>query len=214
MALYPVALNVEGWPCLIVGGGAMGFARAQRLHDAGAALAIVSPAFDSGFDRLKGIERRQSTFDESDLQGMRLAVAATNDSQINESVARACEERAILCNLVDRSSFGSFSVPAVVQRGSLQVAVNTGGASPALAGALCAWLEDWLPADTEKYVGFLAEARARAKEELHNDAVRSGLARHLASKEGYETFHKMSEDERRIWLDTLIESRAAAAGQE
>ncbi len=213
MTLYPVTLNVEGWPCLIVGGGAMGFARAQRLHSAGAALVIVSPAFDPEFDRLVGVERRERTFEESDLQGMRLAVAATNDSQINDTIARACEEQEILCNVVDGSSRGRFSVPAVVERGSLQVAVSTGGASPALAGAMCAWLEDRLPADTENYVTFLAEARARAKEELHNDAVRSRLARRLASKEGYETFHRMDEDERQKWLDTLIESQAAEADQ-
>lgn len=192
----------------------MGFARARRLHNAGATLVLVSPAFDSEFDRLTGAERRARKFEESDLQGMRLAVAATNDPRINDTIARACEERAILCNVVDGSSGGSFSVPAVVERGSLQVAVSTGGASPALAGAVCAWLEDRLPADTEKYVAFLAEARTRAKEDLDDDSMRSGLARRLASKEGYETFHGMDEDERRKWLDTLIESQAAAAGQE
>ena len=209
MTLYPVTLNVEGWSCLIVGGGAMGFVRAQRLHGAGAALVLVSPVFDSEFDRLTGVERRERKFEESDLQGMRLAVAATNDSSTNDSIARACEERAILCNVVDGSSRGRFSVPAVVERGSLQVAVSTGGASPALAGAMCDWLEDRLPADTEKYVAFLAEARTRAKKELDDDSVRSRLARRLASKEGYETFHGMDEAERRKWLDTLIESQAA-----
>lgn len=213
MTLYPVTLNVEGWPCLVVGGGAIGFARAERLNRAGATLVIVSPAFDPEFDRLMGAERRERKFEESDLQGMRLAVAATNDPRINDTIARACEGRAILCNVVDGSSRGRFSVPAVVERGSLQVAVSTGGAAPALAGALCAWLEDRLPADTEKYVAFLAEARARAKEELHDDSVRSRLARRLASKEGYETFHEMDEHGRRKWLDTLIEAQAAV-GQE
>lgn len=213
MTLYPVTLNVEGWPCLIVGGGAMGFARAERLNRAGATLVIVSPAFDPEFDRLTGAQRRVRKFEESDLQGMRLAVAATNDPRINDTIARACEKRAILCNVVAGSSCGSFSVPAVVERGSLQVAVNTGGASPALAGAMCAWLEDRLPADTEKYVVFLAQARTRAKEELHDDSVRSRLARSLASKEGYETFHGMDEAERQKWLDTLIESHSAP-GQE
>ena len=214
MTLYPVALNVESWPCLVVGGGTMGFARAQRLHAAGAVLIVVSPTFDSGFDRLKNVEYREHVFEESDLQGIRLAVAATNDPEINDFVARVCEERAILCNVVDGSSHGRFSVPAVVERGPLQVAVNTGGGSPALAGALRAWLEERLPPDMEGYVAFLAEARVRAKEELNDEVKRSCLARRLASKEGYESFHKLDENERRNWLNTLIESQAAAAGQE
>jgi precorrin-2 dehydrogenase/sirohydrochlorin ferrochelatase len=75
------------------------------------------------------------------VQGKFLAVAATNSSKVNEAVFRACAARGVLCNSVDDPEHCDFVYPAVARRGPLQIAISTGGRSPALAARLRRELE-------------------------------------------------------------------------
>ena len=65
-------------------------------------------------------------------------VAATGVNAVNESVFREAEARGILCNAVDEPERCHFYYPAIVRRGPLQIAISTGGLSPALAQPIAA----------------------------------------------------------------------------
>ena len=62
-----------------------------------------------------------------------MAIAATNDTDVNIAVYEAAEQRAMLVNVVDVPSLCNFILPAIVRTGPLAIAISTAGASPALA---------------------------------------------------------------------------------
>jgi len=106
------------------------------LFDGGADLSLVSPTLTPALRELadKGkISYRKKKFDEHDLSGMFLVIAATDDDAVNEAAARACRKQGILVNVATAPDEGTFIVPSVVERGDLLIAISTCGDSPALA---------------------------------------------------------------------------------
>jgi len=133
---YPVLLDLRERPCLVVGGGIVGERKAISLFDAGADLTVVSPSLTQGLEALvrrNKIAHRRKPFDEHDLSGMYLVIAATDDPPLNSAVSRACRRQGILVNTATDPEASSFIVPSVVERGDLLLAVSTCGNSPALS---------------------------------------------------------------------------------
>ena len=62
-----------------------------------------------------------------------MAIAATDDTDINIRVFNDAERRAMLVNIVDVPPLCNFILPAIVRTGPLAIAISTAGASPALA---------------------------------------------------------------------------------
>lgn len=136
MKYYPVFLDVRGRRCIVVGGGQVAERKALSLFDAGADLAVIGPSLTPALAKLAGkgkITHYPRQFDEPDLAGAYLVIAATNDAAVNEAVARACRKAGILVNTATSPDEGTFVVPSVVERGDLLIAVSTCGDSPALA---------------------------------------------------------------------------------
>ena len=84
-------------------------------------------------------ERRE--YRPGDVAGAALVIAATGDWQVNAAVAEEARQRDIPVNVVDDPHLCTFTVPAVVRRGELLVAISTGGQSPAFARYLRETLE-------------------------------------------------------------------------
>ncbi|HEX8158245.1 MAG TPA: bifunctional precorrin-2 dehydrogenase/sirohydrochlorin ferrochelatase, partial [Solirubrobacteraceae bacterium] len=68
-----------------------------------------------------------------DLESAFLAIASTNDTEVNIRVYEDAETRAMLVNVVDVPPLCNFILPAIVRTGPLAIAISTAGASPALA---------------------------------------------------------------------------------
>jgi hypothetical protein len=69
-------------------------------------------------------------YQEGDLDGAFLVIAATDDQTVNQAVWSEAERRGCLVNVVDDPVHSNFILPAVVQREDLSVAISTGGSSP------------------------------------------------------------------------------------
>ncbi len=87
------------------------------------------------------VEVQQRPYRDGDLEGAHLAFTATDSREVNAAVAREAGELGIPVNVADRPSEGDFVLPSTLRRGKLQVAVSTGGASPALAKRIRGELE-------------------------------------------------------------------------
>ncbi|HAY22062.1 MAG TPA: siroheme synthase, partial [Desulfobacterales bacterium] len=136
MRVYPVFLNIDGRPCLVVGGGAIGERKVQDLLLAGARVSVVSrEATPTLLDlaRRGEILYRQEDFTPEHLDGMVLVIGATNNLQTNREISAAAQARGLPVNIVDAPALCTFIVPATVRRGELTLAIGTGGQSPALA---------------------------------------------------------------------------------
>ena len=90
----------------------------------------------------------------------RLAIVVDDDA----AVARL-KARGVLVNAVDRPELCDFTLPAIVDRDPVIVAVGTGGASAGLAAALRQRLEAILPAG----LGALAEALFAARDQIRQE---------------------------------------------
>ena len=134
MAYFPLFVELEEKPCLIVGGGTVALRKAEKLLCCGARLTAVAPAFAPGWDALAGraaLLRR--AFCPADVDGQTLVIAATDDAAVNTAVAAQCRDARIPVNTVDDPGNCTFLFPALVRRGALCVGISTGGASPTAA---------------------------------------------------------------------------------
>jgi siroheme synthase-like protein len=165
MSYYPIFLNLSGQRCLVVGGGAVAERKVAGLLDAEASVTIVSPTLTVELTRLvkeKKIRHFMRDYRKGDLSGYRLAFVATDTSQVNRAVYEEAQEVEVFINTADDPAHCDFILPSVLRRGKLQVAVATGGTSPALSRAIREELEQYF---TEDY-SILSEIVAELRREL------------------------------------------------
>jgi len=156
---YPLFLNLEGERCLVFGGGKVALRKIQALLKRGARVTCVSKEFCAPVKKMKIKRIRDSRIF---LNGARLVIAATSDRAFNARVVRECRRRKIWVNVVDDPALCDFTVPAVMERGPLQIAISTGGASPLFAKRLREALEKAIPESTGKVLEKIGRIRERA----------------------------------------------------
>lgn len=162
MKVYPIFLQIEGKPCLVVGGGAVGERKVQDLLAAGARVMVVSREATPLLQRQAAeglITLSRQDFRPEQLEGMVLAIAATDDQATNEAVSLAAQKRNLPVNIVDQPALCSFVVPATIRRGELVLAIGTGGRSPALAKKLRQELETCFGPEYGPYLELLGLIR-------------------------------------------------------
>jgi len=164
MAKYPIFLELGGRRVVLIGGGTVALRKAQALLAAGARLVVVAERINDMLEALcRGgdAEVVKSRYSKNYLAGAVLAVAATNNHQLNKQIYQDCQELEVLCNVVDVPELCDFFVPAVVKRGDLQIAISTQGQCPAYAGHIRKKLEEIY---TVKHGQFLTELEAIRKQ--------------------------------------------------
>ena len=169
MEQLPVFLNLRGWPCLVVGAGRVGTGKAEVLLAAGARVRMVAPEVGERVAELEcegRLEIRTGRFEDSDLDGCRLVVAATDERTLNRRIVALAETRGVLANSASEARIGHFSMPAIVDRSPVLAAVSTGGASPSLARYVRARLETLIPRSFGRLAEFARESRPEVNARL------------------------------------------------
>ncbi len=133
---YIACLRLTGRRALVVGGGDVGLEKVEGLLACGADVRLVAPEAIPALAELAAEgsiawERRE--YRSEDLEGCLIAIAATDDTDVNIRVYDDAERTAMLVNVVDVPPLCNFILPAIVRTGPLAVAISTAGASPALA---------------------------------------------------------------------------------
>ncbi len=149
MDLLPIFMNIRDRRALVVGGGDVAVRKCGLLLDAGAAVTVVSPDLAPSLQELADegrVAHRRGQFAATDLDGVALVVAATDDEQVNREVSELAQARNLPVNVVDNPELCSFVMPSIIDRSPVQIAVSTGGSSPVLARLLRAKLESTIPA--------------------------------------------------------------------
>jgi siroheme synthase-like protein len=133
---YIACLRLTGRRCLVVGGGDVGLEKVEGLLACDADVTLVAPDAHPALAELAAegsIRWERREYRAADLEGCLIAIAATDDSEVNIRVFDDAERRAMLVNVVDVPPLCNFILPAIVRTGPLAVAISTAGASPALA---------------------------------------------------------------------------------
>jgi precorrin-2 dehydrogenase/sirohydrochlorin ferrochelatase len=190
-AFFPMLVNLAGRKCVVVGAGTVAAAKIEGLLRCGADVVVVSPRAVTAIQRLALAGRlvwRRRDFSQRDVQGKFLAVAATNSSKINEAVFRACAARDVLCNSVDDPEHCDFIYPAVARQGPLQIAISTGGRSPALAARLRRELERQFGSEWGEWVEDLGRRRDELLREKLPAKARRRRLQQLATPKAFRDF--------------------------
>ncbi|TET39558.1 MAG: bifunctional precorrin-2 dehydrogenase/sirohydrochlorin ferrochelatase [Planctomycetota bacterium] len=132
----PIALNIYGADCLVVGGGKIGTRKAVTLARAGAKVTVVSPSVTgelAGEVEAGRIRWMKEIFREEYLKDFFLVVAATDDGQLNESICRTAGGRGALVCDASSAEHSQIIFGALLEHGQTTIAVFTGGRDPALS---------------------------------------------------------------------------------
>ena len=133
---YIACLRLQGRRCVVVGGGDVGLEKVEGLLACDADVTLVAPDAHPALIQLAlegSIRWERRDYESSDLERCLIAIAATDDTDVNIRVFEDAETRAMLVNVVDVPPLCNFILPAIVRTGPLAVAISTAGASPALA---------------------------------------------------------------------------------
>jgi len=200
--LFPMFLKLAERPCLVVGAGMIGESKTASLLEAEARVRVVAPKATEqvrAWADAKKIEWLAREFKAEDLRGMFLVVAATSSTAVHERIFDEATQRGVLCNIVDVPPLCDFYYPAVVQRGSLQIAVSTGGQSPALAQRLRKELEEQFGPEYAAWVEELGTKREELQAAKLDAEERKRILHEQASEESFEAFrHKWKESKSKV----------------
>jgi len=158
---YPVALQVGGRPCLVVGGGRVAAQKAAGLLECGAPVHVVAREVGPEVRGLEGVTWDERPYRSGDVEGYWLVITATDDPEVNRTVHAEATERHIWVNSADDPANCTFTLPSRFRRGPILVAVSTGGHSPAMATWLRRRIEAEVGPEYEALLGILTEERTR-----------------------------------------------------
>ncbi|MFT3790511.1 MAG: siroheme synthase CysG [Rudaea sp.] len=166
MHLFPLFADLKDRRVLIVGGGTVAERKAALLLAAGARIDVAAVAVTALFGKwieAGNVRHCAAAFDETQLDGCWLAIAATDDRVLNARVAAAATARRVFVNVVDDPLLCTFQVPSIVDRSPLTIAISTGGAAPMLARFARERIETLFDASWGALGALLARTRARIR---------------------------------------------------
>jgi precorrin-2 dehydrogenase/sirohydrochlorin ferrochelatase len=167
---------------MVVGGGEVATRKVQGLLDAGAVVVVVSPTLTEALTTLVeigAIHHVARPFQAHDVVGCALVIGATDGPAVNAAVCEAARQRGIWVNIVDTPEACDFIAPAVVRRGALQIAISTGGHSPALAKHIREDLERRYGPEYVELLAWLGEQRQRIRQQVRDPAARKAYNQQL-----------------------------------
>jgi uroporphyrin-III C-methyltransferase/precorrin-2 dehydrogenase/sirohydrochlorin ferrochelatase len=175
MQSFPLFLSLRDRRALAVGGGEAAARKIELLMSAGARVSLIAETVNGEIAQLIAegrISWAGRGFDDSDLEGVALVVVASDDEGLQARVSAAAQARCLPVNVVDRPRLSSFTMPAIVDRGPVTVAVSTGGTAPALARKVRAEIERALPAAIGRVARFAEIFREQVRRSLSDPRAR------------------------------------------
>lgn len=175
MESLPIFMRIKDARCVVIGGGEVATRKVAMLLKAEAAVEVISPEL---CDALKEqvstgeIVHVQEMFDASQLAGATLVIAATNDEAVNTAVSVAAKAQKIPVNVVDAPALCTFTMPSIVDRSPVVIAISSNGAAPVLARLMRAKLETMIPASYGRLAQLAREFREAVKEKFDDTQSR------------------------------------------
>ena len=175
MQYLPICMRLQDAPVVLVGGGSVATRKARLLLRAGANLTVVSPEIADELESLlaeHGGVWQQSRYQETDLHGRKLVVAATPERTTNEQVYREATALSIPVNVVDSPELCTFIFPSIVDRDPMLIAISSSGKSPVLARILRRKIEAMVPAAYGRLAEFAGSFRQLVKDSIAEETPR------------------------------------------
>lgn len=205
---YPIYLNLEGRPCVVIGGGTVAEQKVTGLLEAGARVTVVSAQATRPMEDLAAqgmIHLKRRLYQTGDLEGMFLAIAASEDRALNHEIWEEADRRGIPVNAVDDLPHCTFIAPAIYRQGDLTVGISTGGKSPALAVRLRERLAALIGPEFAVFLDLLGHLRAEVAARVPGFAARTSLWYRMVDSDAVEFIRRGDVDGARQRMRDLLD---------
>jgi uroporphyrin-III C-methyltransferase/precorrin-2 dehydrogenase/sirohydrochlorin ferrochelatase len=212
---YPVALDLRGRRCVVIGGGSLAEQKVLGLCDAGARVTVVSPSLTPALEELarrRVIDVRQRHYRRGDLRDAWLAIAAADDRAVNAAIWEEAERLGTPLNAVDDVPHCSFIAPAVHRAGDITVTVSTAGKSPAMAVRLRERIARTIDAADAGLVDLLGTLRPEVARRVPDAAARARLWYEIVNSDVVDYVRTGDLDGARARIESLIRGQLDGAG--
>ncbi len=169
---YLISVILAHQPVLVVGGGPVAARKVRRLVRSRARVTLVAPVVTDELATLAdagALTWHPRPYRAGDVAGQALVFTATGQPDTDRAVVAAARAVGTLVNCADQAIGGDFDLPALLERGPLQVAVSTAGAAPGFAATLARELEAQLSPSLGDYVSLLDELRQELRRRHPDD---------------------------------------------
>ena len=165
MKRFPLFVNLDKLPVLVVGGGDVAERKINLIIKANANVEVLARNFSHNVEQLirkKKLKKIKKSLDISSLaSNYSLIIAATDNKQINKKLFNFAKKNNILINVVDQPELCTCTFGSIVERGDLVIAISTGGSAPVFARNLREKFETLLPQSTKQLIDFSSSIREK-----------------------------------------------------
>ncbi len=186
--MYPVMLDVKNQRCLVIGGGSVASRKVRGLLAEGALVRVVARVAEAPVRRLAdegAIQLVMREYRPSDLEGVVLVFAATDDREVNRRIWKDARGRGLWVNVADAPEYCTFHLPARVKRGSFQVAIASAGDAPFLVRRFREYLETRIGPEWRLWIA----AARRFRDDVRQQSIDSQARERL-----FDTFFRATFD--------------------
>lgn len=169
MDQLPVFFNVKDRWVAVVGGGMAAARKAEIALQAGARVKVFAERICEEFNELEAGERLAAVPRvplAEDLDGCALVYCASEDMSQNHAAHASAKTARVPCNVVDVPELCDFTMPSIVDRSPIVIAVSTAGTSPILGRMIKARLETLLPASYGRAAALVGRYRKKVADTL------------------------------------------------
>ena len=166
MQALPIFFNIKNRHCVVIGGGDVAMRKVSMLLKASAAITLYSPEICLDLQSLVDVQKIkyvQSNFQENQLLGACMVIAATDDEAVNMAVSVAAKAQNIPVNVVDAPDLCTFTMGSIIDRSPVVIAISSEGNAPVLARYIRAKIETMLPATYGRIADIAGEFREQVK---------------------------------------------------
>ena len=181
---FQITLNIQGRSCLVLGGDDEAVEKIDRILEAGGKVTVVNPTLHTTLRKYTAsgkIIHRGRTFRTTDVQnGVALVMnTLVEDFELAKQLYELAKTERFLLWSIDQPDLSTITMPAIVKRGPVRVAISTSGASPSLAKAMRQDLEILLDEEFGECVEWLGTVRDEIRKTEPNEKVRRGRLQQL-----------------------------------
>ena len=215
MATFPIFVEVGAAAPLVVGGGHLALSKARLLLKRAERVTVAAAAPVEGFQPLidEGrIEHIEPTVLWESLPGRPLMISATEDDVEDARLSELARSFGVPVNVPDRPHLSTFALGAIVDRGTVTVAIGTEGAAPVLATRLRSTIEQELHPRIGRLADIAREYRDDVAEAIPAGAARRAFWDRVFSGEAANAILDGDEAVGRAAIDAELSGAAAQSG--
>ena len=132
---FPLFVNLENKKVLVIGGGKIAYKKITKILEYSTNVTIIAEKIEEEkllqLENVKIVDNKRIENDKDIIgelvKDYFLVIAATNDEELNENIAKICDSRGILINNISSKTEMNAMFGGIVKNDEFQIAVSTGG---------------------------------------------------------------------------------------